>query len=283
MTTPRVFGMGACLLSGPLSEAIRSGWIARNTVGRGGPTPGTYSFGEMFQLLDFLENRITIAPEHRAICGYREAYEPASGAEGFVGADVCLIEPNGVVDIEWNGLKINRAQLLACVANPIKLIDRDAAKAANNWYNMGLLAVNDEVRKELADKLVSKLPQGMENREFILDVLKNTRSIQRNAQADMTTLTQRVPIPIGVVAYAYQYLPDGRPMFWPSDLQKQIKSAAVREGLPYFEPWKLVLEQGGAPALKPDLRHYQEEFIPTVSRSFAKFSSQVAAKNLATS
>lgn len=276
MTVPRVFGMGACLLAGPLSEGIRIGSIGRSAIGRGGPTPGTYSFGEMFQLLDFLDGRIDISERHRAICGYRETYEPGTGAYGFSGADVCLIEPNGVVDAEWEGLCINRAQIQAMVINKVKPIGRDVAKAANTWYNKGLLACNDDVRTEQASQIVAQMPADFEDREFIADVLVNARGTRRDVKADIAALVERIPVPIGIVAYAYQYLPDGRPMFWPADLQEQIKAAIAPFGLPYLEPWKLVMEHGGEAVLKPDLRHYREEFIPTVTAMFARFAEEVA-------
>src|SRR5689334_18178927 len=237
MSVPRVFGMGACLLHGPMSVAIRSGEMGRTTIGKGGSAPGTYSFGEMLQLLDFLENKLDIPAEFRPICGYHLPYEPGPGAPGFTGADVCLMEPNGVVDIDWDGLKINRAQVQRYVTNPLKTLGRDTAKLANNWYQRGILACNDEVRAELAGQLIDQ-----------------------------------VPIPIGVLAYAYQYLPDGRPMFWPADFNQIIKSVVARFDLPFLEPWKLVLEHGGEPVLKPDLRHYREEFIPTVATYISRFA-----------
>lgn len=281
MTNPRVFGMGACLLSGPLSQGIRDGIINRSAIGRGGPTPGTYSFGEMFQLLDFLDGKSDMPAQYRAICGYREDYAPAPGAKDFAGADVCLIEPNGDVDIEWQGIKVNRAQVQACVINPVKPLGRDAGKAANVWYNKGLLACNDEARAAAADSVIALLPADFAEREFIVDVLSTARGIRRDVRADMAALRARIPIPIGVVAYAYQYLPDGRPMFWPADLQERVKASASELDLPYFEPWRLVLSHGGEPVLKPDLRHYREEIIPTVAATFARFAIEVADRGVA--
>jgi len=278
----RVFGLGACLLSGPLSEGIRRDLIGRAVIGRGGPTPGTYSFGEMFQLLDFLEGKIDIPAEYRSICGYKETYAPGPGASGFTGADVCLIEPNGVVDIDFRGLKLNRAQVQALLAR-LKQISRPAAKAASRWYAQGLLACNDALQKEIATELIAAMPDDFTDRAFIEAVLTEAEGMLRDVADDLAQLRRRIPIPIGLIAYAYQYLPDGRPVFWPPDLQEQIKTAAAQLGMPYIEPWRLVLEHGGEPVLKPDLRHYREEFIPTISTLFARFAAEVAAAAPATS
>jgi len=278
MSVPRVFDLGACLLHGPMSVAIRSGEMGRSTIGKGGSTPGTYSFGEMLQLLDFLENKIEIPAEFRPICGYHLNYQPGTGAAGFTGADVCLIEPNGVVDIDWDGFKINRAQVQRYVTNPLKVLGREAAKTASNWYQRGILACNEEVRGDLAQQLIQQIPDTIEGHDLLVGILDRAHGIQRDVHADMDEIIRRIPIPIGLIAYAYQYLPDGRPVFWPSDFQKQMKSVAARFNLPYLEPWRLVLEHGGAPVLKPDLRHYREEFIPTVSSFISRFAADVAER-----
>ena len=270
--------MGACLLHGPMSVAIRSGEMGRTTVGKGGSAPGTYSFGEMIQLLDFLENKMDIPAEFRPICGYHVPYQPGPGAPGFTGADVCLMEPNGVVDIDWDGLKINRAQVQRYITNPLKTLGRDTAKMANNWYQRGILACNEEVRAELAAELIRQVPDNLEGRDLMIGVLDRAHGVKRDAEADLEEIVGRVPIPIGVLAYAYQYLPDGRPMFWPADFNQTIKSVVSRFDLPFLEPWRLVLEHGGEPVLKPDLRHYREEFIPTVATFISRFASEVAGQ-----
>lgn len=275
MTLPRIFNMGACRLSGPLSQGIRDGIVGRTTIGRGGPTPGTYSFGEMFQLLDFLDGKQEVAVKHRALCGYRDTYAPGPGVKNFAGADVCLIEPNGVVDIDWNGLKLNRAQVRSFIVDPVKPISREAAKAVTTWYNKGILASNDDVRAQTAKQAIALLPKNIDNRTNIADVLENATTTKRDIGADIAELRSRISIPIGVVAYAYQYLPDGRPMFWPADFQERIKASVTELNSPYVEPWRLVLENGGTPVLKPDLRHYQDEFIPTVSALFADFAWEI--------
>ncbi len=275
MTAPRIFSMGACRVSGPLSEGIKRGIVGRTSIARGGPTPGTYSFGEMFQLLDFLDGVAEVPAEYRDLCGYREAYEPAKGAPGFAGADVCLIEPNGVVDIEWRGLKLNRAQVQSLIINPLKTIDREAAKAGNRWYNKGLLAANAAVQAEAASALDALIPADFADRARIVDVLQGAAAIARDAQADLAALAARIPIPVGVVAYAFGYLPDGRPMFWPADLNITLKAAAEALGLPFLEPWRLIEERGAETTLKDDLRHYRDDFVPVVADLIAGFAASL--------
>lgn len=282
MIAPRVFGMGACRLSGPLSEGIKRGIFGRTTIARGGPTPGTYSFGEMFQLLDVLAGTCSVPAEHRDLCGYREGYEPARGAPGLTGADVCLIEPNGVVDIEWQGLKLNRAQVQGQIINPLKAIDKEAGKVGNRWYNKGLLAANAHVQDEAATALDALIPADFADRQRIVDVLRNARAIERDMAADLAALVARIPIPVGLVAYAFGYLPDGRPMFWPANLNITLTAAAQKLGLPLLEPWRLVEQHGAEAALKEDLRHYRDDFVPVVADLIAGFATSLTGQIAAT-
>lgn len=275
MTAPRVFGLGACLLHGPMTVAIKTDLMSRIAIGKGASTPGTYSFGEMLQLLDFLDGKLAIPDELRAICGYHANYAPGPGAAGFTGADVCLMQPNGIVDIDFDGLKLNRAQVLRYVTTPLKPLGREVAKLANQWYIKGILACQESVRAEAAAALLLLVPEHIEGRDLMVAVIERARGVARDTDSDVGELVRRIPIPIGMISYAYQHLPDGRPVFWPPDFQQHIQAAATRYGLAYLEPWRLVLELGGSPVLKEDLRHYREEFIPKIAELYSEFASRV--------
>lgn len=270
--------MGACLIHGPMSVAIKTGEMSRINVGRGGSTPGTYSFGEMFQLLDFLDGKIEIPAEMRAICGYHVNYQPGPGAPNLQGADVCLIEPNGVMDIDFDGLKLNRAQVLRYVTTPLKTAVPDVARTTNHWYSKGILAANEEIRKSSSEQLLAAIPEEIEGRELMVGILERAHGAPRNPPVDLVTLFERIPIPLGIVAYAFQYLPDGRPVFWPPDFQQAIKDAIDRFKLPYAEPWRLVMEHGGKPVLREDMRHYADHFVPTVATYLSGFAADVASR-----
>lgn len=279
MASPRIFGLGACLLHGPMTVAIKSGQAGRATIGKGGSTPGTYSFGEMLQLLDFLAGERDIPTELREICGYHPNYAAGPGFPGMSGADVCLMQPNGIVDIDFDGLKLNRAQVLRYVTSPLKPLGRDVAKLANSWYIKGILGHNEAVRADAAAAILPQVPHDIEGRELILGVLDRARGVPRDTIADVGEIVRRIPLPIGMISYAYQHMPDGRPVFWPADFQQHIQAAADRYQLPFLEPWKLVLERGGQPVLKEDLRHYREEFIPEIATLYVNFASDIMAKS----
>lgn len=275
MTAPRVFGLGACLLHGPMTVALKTGQLSRASIGKGASTPGTYSFGEMIQLLDFLEGKRTIPDDLRPICGYNHAYAPGPGAAGFSGADVCLMQPNGIVDIDFDGYKLNRAQILRYVTNPLKEAARELGKLSNSWYIKGVLACNEAVRAEASAELLKAVPEEIEGRDLIVAVLERAHGVACDTDADVGEIIRRIPLPIGMISYAYQHMPDGRPVFWPPDFQQHVQAAAKRYDLPFLEPWRLVMERGGQPVLKPDLRHYTEEFIDEVASLYANFATQV--------
>jgi hypothetical protein len=261
-----------------MTVAIKSGQMSRITIGKGASTPGTYSFGEMLQLLDFLEGKREIPADLRPICGYHPNYMPGPGAPGMTGADVCLMQPNGLVDIDFDGVKLNRAQVLRYVTTPLKPLGRDVAKLANSWYIKGVLGCNEALRSEASAALLLLVPEDIEGRDLIVSVLERARGVERDTMADVGEIVRRVPIPIGMISYAYQHMPDGRPVFWPADFQQHIKAAAERYDLPFLEPWRLILERGGQPVLKEDLRHYREEFIPEIATLYSNFASDVRSR-----
>lgn len=278
MVSPRVFGLGACLLHGPMSVAIKTGQMSRITIGKGASTPGTYSFGEMLQLLDFLEGKKSLPDDLKPICGYHMGYQPGPGAAGMTGADICLIQPNGIVDVDFDGVKLNRAQVLRYVTSPLKVLGREVAKLANSWYIKGILGCNETIRSEASTAIIPQVPDDIDGRELILAVLERTRGVPRNTNDDVGEIVRRIPIPIGMISYAYQHMPDGRPVFWPADFQQHIEAATVRYDLPFLEPWRLVLERGGQPVLKEDLRHYRDEFILDIATLYSNFASEVAER-----
>lgn len=263
------------MLHGPLTFALNAGLVARSTVARGGSTPGVYGFGESFQLLEFLAGRKQIPKEFRPICAYNVNYEPTPHAVGFKGADVCLIEPNGNIEIVLGEYSLNRAAIMRHITNPIKLVDREAAKLTNVWFNKGLLICNEDTRKEVASKLLPLVPPDHENAEMMRLVLSEARGVRRDMMRDMRQAVEQISLPIGMMAYSFQFMPDGRPVFWPPEFQQEIASVVEYFSLPFFEPWRVVMEYGGQPVLEDDLRHYKDEFVPVMGARVADFAREV--------
>jgi hypothetical protein len=145
-----------------------------------------------------------------------------------------------------------------------------------------LLAANKEVQADAASALDAMIPADFADRERLVDVLHNARAIERDAEADLAALAARIPIPVGVVAYAFGYLPDGRPMFWPANLNITLKAAATALGLPFLEPWRLVEQHGVEIALKEDLRHYRDDFVPVVADLIAEFAASLMKQTTGT-
>ena len=124
--------LGGCLIHGPISDLIRAGdtGIVPARLSRGGGTPGTYTFGEMFQAIALYRGEIAMSPEIRNLCGVRLAFEALPGAGSFASVDVAIVEPVSPVEIKFREYTINREaivtrwQLFAVAETDIVASDR---------------------------------------------------------------------------------------------------------------------------------------------------------------
>src|SRR5262245_61010820 len=99
MRDMEIFGLGACLLHGPLGAAIRNG-IASSSFSRlaNGSLPSAYSIDEAIQIVRFVRGDIDIANELRPFCSIHEAMDPRSVPGGILKtADVLILEINSPV------------------------------------------------------------------------------------------------------------------------------------------------------------------------------------------
>ena len=270
-----VLPMGACLLHGPLNPIARE--RTRIAFPKYGTFPGVYTFGEMFQALDILVGKRDVPAQIRPIANIQPNFVARPSAIGFDEVDAVLVEPSSPVDLEYRGCYLNRNRLTHYVIAPIKGVSREANKAANQWLRSGLIGLNDQLRASAAEALLKHIPEDLPDKDFIADVILQTRSRRADVLGGLRGISSIVQKPMGIVLYVFQYLPDGRTLSWPEGYQEEILAAAKQLELKVFQPADVVRSFGLNEALRDDLRHYKPEFMPVVAEALCEFADSIAA------
>jgi hypothetical protein len=237
--------------------------------------PVTFTFGEMFQVLDVMLGRRTLPGNIRGLACHPR-FRSIGRTTDFRDVDVVLVEPASPVDLIFRGYNINRAGLHKRVKSRIEKLGSEEKKLADRWYRAGLANFDDEVRAEAAARLLARLPPRMKHIELIRAVVDETRSSKADVVDGLRRVRDLVGRPVGVVVYVFQYLADGRAISWPQGFYKDVINAARELDLPVFEPAQSVNRFGVEAALRPGLRHYTDEFTKVIAHELAEFAHGVA-------
>jgi hypothetical protein len=266
--------LGACLLRGPLNHVkVHSGSIGYPRF----KFPGTYTLGETIQIVDYLCGDKDIPADVKPLAGIGEAMVPIGRERVFADIDVALVELGSQVEVILNGCNVNRAYLANAFA-PVREASVEGRRALNRWYQQGLMNMNDDARAEAATALIEWLDESdLAEAGQLTAYVRGARSEPTDVRAKLAELAEKLPVPLGVVTYVFRFMPDGRVISWPPEFYDAVLEAARSLGIPYFEPYKLVLEHGVTEAMKDDLRHYRDEFSPLVGKHIVAFARGLSA------
>ncbi len=276
MTAPvNILPLGGCLLKGPLAAIKARG--DRLTFSKYRPVGDCYTFGLMLQVISLLRGEREVAKEVLPLCGLPLATRPVAGADTFDGVDMALLEPASPIEITFRGASLNRLKLSRFVIEPMRALGPQGAKAAAQWFRVGIEGVNPDVRVETANTMVSLLPGDFADRALFEAVVLETTSFRGDVLEGFRLVREAIGRPCGVVGYVFQYLADGRAVSWPAGFLGEVRDAARRLDLPFMEPADFVNQHpaGVADALKPDLRHYSPEFNAFMGEVLVEFCEDV--------
>ena len=271
-----VLPLGGCLMHGPLNpEARRGNQLRYPPYGR---VPGVYTFGEMFQVIDVLQGKREVPAEIEPLCAIHGNFHAVATASDFRDVDVVLAEPSSPVDITFRGCYLNRTAMSQLIS-PIRDAGPMASKQFNRWFRTGLIEVNEAVREEAAEALIPFISDKLLDADLIRAVLLETRSARADVANNLRRLRSVFGRPIGIVNYIFQYMPDGRAISWPAGFHEEIEAVTRQLDLPLFQPASLVNQYGVEATLRPDLRHYKDEFLPVMAQALIDFARTVKAKS----
>ena len=277
---PEIFDLGACLLSAPLGALTVAGLATRSwNQHSASSAPSTYTLDEAIQLIRFMRGDFDIPPLFRELCCLDRNVDPSPLKRCFESADVVLIEINSPVSIQYGRYSLCRAIVIEGLLGPLSKINRELWQATGTWYNQGLMADNSEVRAETAQRLARAVADDLPDADLARAVLVDARPRRRDLASlveGLAELRDFFNIPLGVVTYTHQYMPDGRPMPWPSDFVEQTIAAAEQLSLPIFKPSEVVKSYGADRALMPDRVHYKPEFAAALGEPLLEFVKRIA-------
>jgi hypothetical protein len=274
MNTPlNAFVFGGCLTRLPVKASPLAAQKLR--MRQYGVKSVMHSMGEMIQLIEVLRQTRTLSAELRRIGRMPDPRGKANVA--FKELDVAIVEPASTIEIAFRGLALNRNLLKEYILDVIGQKRKMASKVFGSWLRVGIVGMDEEIRAETAERLLSMIPEGSEQAELACDLVRETRGSQRDMLSGFRKMQELLPCPIGAVIYTFRYMPDGRPIAWPATLRSDVVDAARTLDIPIFDPVSLVQDYGVANALAPDQGHYNDEFRVLMGDALVRFMESVHA------
>ena len=286
MTDVRMLVFGSCNVRAPLFKAAKqwprdpaTNWDDVTTGLRiEGPFFFTFTVGEMLQSIDCYRGERQIPAHLHELCHMAPRWAPTPGNNPLDKVDVALAEPTTSVEIEFDGYHLNRGPVRHLLddlakANPL------AKKLRFQWYTKGIVAMDDEVKRDVAAQLIPLIPEETPHRELTAEIFRGAVGRRRDIHEGIRLLARSLHVPLGVVAYTWRYMPDGRPLSWPDGFHAEVINAARALELPLYEPRPLINQLGMKFALKDDLAHYTHDFEAVVAKHLIEFGASVSHIN----
>lgn len=278
-----VWPLGGCTIYNPAYAMQKAGLAflsLQPTVQ--GTSPYSHTVGEHLQLIDYIRGVSDIAPELRPFCNMEFTPQPGRFEAALKNLDAVLVEECSDVEIVFRGTVLNRLRLEEATVTALrKGGDRELKLAARNWYWDGLLKVSPK-REEFAAKILARMPHQGEANELLRAIIRETEP-RRIGRDVFTNSVKRIGSvlgkPVGVMTHTHYYMPDGRPLSWPPTFHDDIIAACRANGIPVMHFCEVVARHGTGVALKEDLSHWRDDFMPVVGKAMADFAREVCARS----
>jgi hypothetical protein len=291
-----VIHLGSCILNAPINALLdrrairwcldRGGFqrapeIAKWSPERGGRrfSPAVYCIDGAVQLVRFLSGEVDVPVELRALCDLEPDWRWNPVWRECLGmAEVALVEISFSSGIQMDSCFLSHMEVIEKIVQPLSAISDELKVAANAWFNQGLIGGNEEVRVGAGKRLAAAVTTDGRDADVSRAVLLQARSHQRDMSgfvAGIATIRDALDCPLGIVTHTRTYMPDGRPVPWPSNLVEQTVAAAEELGLPLFHPSEIVEQCGTVAALEDDLCHYRVAFWPVLGDALLEFITEV--------
>lgn len=269
--------LGGCNLTIPLLRLQRRKTITSVLAVAGFDRwPLAFSPGSALQLINVARGTISLSPDLCGICYHDDALldrRPGDAADCLSSTDVCLIEMTTPVEFGFDGFVLNQNRLRKFVTEKFAIFGAEAQRTAQRWVS-SLQNQNEPLRGKCTAQLLDTLARAQDCDEFLRQIVAATRArrlVEEDMYGYLATMRDLVDRPMGIVLYNFRYMPDGRPVDWPAGFKDQVKSLALRQGLPTYDPAALVQAHGVATAMIENSGHYAPAFYDAVAEEFLKF------------
>ncbi len=268
----RILGFGGCRVN----HAIQWAEAHDERVSRpnGKWIPSTFALNEVIQALDIWRGDVAIPAELKPVIsawGSRLVPQPQLVAE----ADCVLLETSQQVELFVDGYAVNRNVVSDKLLRGIGEKGKDAKTAVLRWYNSGLRSFDDTATLKHGSAVLPLITDDMPDAQMLRYLVANLRGRRADPSKSLLAIRERVGKPIGYITHTWQFMADGRQVHIPEGFYAEILEAVQEVGLPVLFPEQTIREFGVARAMRDDLRHYSEEFIPTISMVTIDFAARV--------
>jgi len=285
--TVGLWPLGGCTIYDPAYELENAGraYVCARETGFD-ESPYTHTIGEHLQLIDYLRGAFDIPAALRPFSNVDFKVRPG-GFEAVVrNLDAVIIEECSDVEIVFRGVILNRNRLGEAIVAPaieagrLGEENKPLAAAAYSWYFEGLLKASAR-REAFAGELLALLPHRDERDELLREIIRNAEP-RRIGSAALVDGVRRIEAllgkPVGVLTHTQNYRADGRPIVWPRTLHGDLMETCRANGIPFMHPCELVERHGAKAALKDDLSHWRDDFMPVVAEAIGDFVGEVVGQ-----
>ena len=266
---------GSCMIHWPLTRTPSAN--GELTLDSYGPVREIHTFGEMFQIIDVLKGKRDVPREYRYLAHMHAKLCPVPEAKDFADVEVALLEPSSSIELTFRDIAVNRFAVNRVLRAATGEENREAKKLSAQWMRVGLIGLDESVRKSTAEKLLDHVKPDSKDAELARAVIRETRAFPSDIPGGFRKMQDLLGCPIGVALFVFRYMPDGRAISWPAGFRENILSTAQDLGLPIFDPVPLVVGYGVTPAMSHALAHYSDAFLPVVGKALVDFVQSVCA------
>ena len=245
-----------------------------------GPLIEVFTFGEMFQLLDLLQEKVEIPAALQPLARMPANFRARAPVNNFEAMDVALVCPSSPIELTFRGIAVNGQRVLHLVLNEIQADVASGLKLARQWLRSGLQQLNESVRADAGAKLLRLIDGKSPAADLARAVIEEARSHPADIGAELRRLRDRVGRPMGVILYYFRYMPNGRPLSWPAGFHRDLLASAKALEIPVYDPAPLVVEHGVVSVLNGK-RHYKHAFLPLAGAAIADFAVSIVERRAA--
>ncbi|MGX5832029.1 hypothetical protein [Mesorhizobium sp. 43Arga] len=280
MDNIRPLSFGGCLLNNLISALHQNNKLGGIYKEMGFlRTPFSISAASAVQLLEFLTGSNTIPQHVRRFCYLDSSREPNKAQMAIpYTADLIIVEMSTSIDILYDGFVVNTNRFQEIILPELEHLNVPSRIVAK--WRSSLVKQNESDRAKYATQLLELVPS-TEEFEWLHDLVGRTTTRQLNVD-EMTDyigrIRETVDVPLAMVHHNFRYMPDGRPVSWPTELKDQSIEVAHRLKAHELDFAPFVARHGVKRVLADDCRHWNPAFFPEIANHLYKFICKGAGR-----
>jgi hypothetical protein len=149
------------------------------------------------------------------------------------------------------------------ILQPLQKLGAKEAALANAWYYKGIEGADQQSRKHAVDELLPLLPDddSWKTRSEILRAVEGHGQDEAGMKSDIARIAEMIGCKVYVLGHVLRYMPDGRPLYWPSTFMMQLRRICAELDLPVLDPAKIMQDLDPKRALESNGHHYTQFII----------------------